>query len=130
MEKIGFGPRLVAYIIDLIILLVINFVIGLVLGLVLGDSGSLLASLLSIVIAFGYLIYFWTTTGQTPGKKMMGLKVIATDGATLNVSKAVMRIIGYMVSGAILYLGFIWILFDTNKQGWHDKIAGTYVVKA
>jgi len=101
-----------------------------VLGLVLGDSGSLLASLLSIVIAFGYLIYFWTTTGQTPGKKMMGLKVIATDGATLNVSKAVMRIIGYMVSGAILYLGFIWILFDTNKQGWHDKIAGTYVVKA
>jgi uncharacterized RDD family membrane protein YckC len=130
MEKIGFGPRLVAYIIDLVILLVINFVIGLVLGLVLGDSGSLLASLLSIVIAFGYLIYFWTTTGQTPGKKMMGLKVIATDGATLNVSKAVMRIIGYMVSGAILYLGFIWILFDTNKQGWHDKIAGTYVVKA
>ena len=130
MEKIGFVPRLVAYLIDVVILFVINIVLGLVLGAVLGDNGSMLASLLSVVIGLGYYIYFWGTSGQTPGKSVMKIKVVPVDGSAMTMGKAVMRLIGYFVSGIVIYLGFIWILFDANKQGWHDKIAGTYVVKA
>ena len=129
MEKIGFGPRFVATIIDGIILTVVNFVLGLVFGM-MGDSGGFIASLLSIVISIGYYIYFWTSSGQTIGHSVMKIKVVAVDGSKLDVTKAILRYVGYMVSAAIFFLGFIWVLFDANKQGWHDKIAGTYVVKA
>jgi uncharacterized RDD family membrane protein YckC len=46
------------------------------------------------------------------------------------MGKAVLRLIGYFISGIVIWVGFLWILFDANKQGRHDKIAGTYVVKA
>jgi uncharacterized RDD family membrane protein YckC len=130
MEKVGFVTRLIAYLIDIVILVVINVVLTFALGMVLGDSGAAIASLLSLVIVFGYVLYFWSTSGQTPGKSVMKIKIVSTDGSAMTMGKAVMRLIGYVVSGLIFYLGFIWILFDANKQGWHDKIAGTYVVKA
>ena len=43
--------------------------------------------------------------------------------------KAILRYIGYIISGLVLLIGFIWIAFDARRQGWHDKIAGTYVVR-
>lgn len=131
MEKAGFFPRLVAYIIDAVILVVIYVVLGLVFGLVLGaDTGSLLGSLVGAIVGIVYIVYFWTTTGQTPGKKMMGLKVVTMDGGMLTTGGAITRLVGYAISSAVFELGFLWILFDKDKQGWHDKIAKTYVVKA
>lgn len=130
MEKVGFVPRLVAYIIDAIIVTVVVLIIGALFGMLGNDFLALLGSLLSIVVAVGYFVYFWGTSGQTPGKSVMKIKVVSADGSAMTMGKAVMRLIGYFVSGLIVYLGFLWILFDANKQGWHDKIAGTYVVKA
>ena len=129
MEKIGFGPRLIAALIDGVIVFVVNAIIGFVFGM-LGDSGVMLGSVVGFAFGLGYYIYFWSSTGQTPGKKVMGIKIVPVDGGSMTVGKAVMRYVGYLVSSFVLLLGFIWILFDTNKQGWHDKIAGTYVVKA
>jgi uncharacterized RDD family membrane protein YckC len=129
MEKIGFGPRFVAYLIDIVILYVVNFVLGL-LGGMLGDTATLIVSLLSIVISIGYFVYFWTSSGQTIGHSIMKIKVVTVDGGKLDMGKAILRYVGYLISGAIIGLGFLWVLFDANKQGWHDKIAGTYVVKA
>ena len=130
MEKAGFFPRLIAYVIDIVILMVVYLVLSLVLGAVLGDSGASIAALLFAVLSIVYIVYFWISTGQTPGKKVMGLKVVATDGSKLTVGKAIIRLVGYAISSAIFYLGFLWIFIDKDKQGWHDKIAGTYVVKA
>lgn len=130
MEKVGFGPRLVAYIIDAIIVGVVYWIITIVFALFGNDALTMLGSLLAFVFALGYYIYFWGTSGQTPGKSVMKIKIVAVDGSAMSMGKAVMRLIGYVISGVIIYLGFIWILFDANKQGWHDKIAGTYVVKA
>ena len=130
MEKIGFGPRFVAMIIDGIILYVVNIVIGLIFSMAGNDMITAIGSLVSLVISIGYYVYFWTTSGQTPGKMIMKIKVVATDGSKLTVTKAILRYIGYLVSAAVIFLGFIWVLFDADKQGWHDKIAGTYVVKA
>jgi uncharacterized RDD family membrane protein YckC len=130
MEKIGFGPRFVAMIIDGIILYVVNIVIGLIFSMAGNDMITAIGSLVSLVISIGYYVYFWTTSGQTPGKMIMKIKVVATDGSKLTVTKAILRYIGYLVSAVVIFLGFIWVLFDADKQGWHDKIAGTYVVKA
>jgi uncharacterized RDD family membrane protein YckC len=121
--KGGFWIRLVAYIIDAIILGIVSGIIQAIFG-----QGAV-ASVLGIIIGLAYVVYFWTTSGATPGKMAMGLRVVSTDGSPLTVGKAVIRYVGYFVSGIVILIGFIWIAFDANKQGWHDKIAGTYVIK-
>jgi uncharacterized RDD family membrane protein YckC len=57
------------------------------------------------------------------------MKVIRVDGSALDLGRAIARYAGYLVSIIPLFLGFIWIAFDARKQGWHDKIADTVVVK-
>jgi uncharacterized RDD family membrane protein YckC len=128
-EKVGFFPRFIAFIIDAVILGIIQFVVGLVLG-AMGDAGATLAGILSFVISVGYILYFWSTTGQTIGHKVMNLRVVKTDGSALSIGTAVMRLVGFIVAEIPFFLGLLWVLWDANKQGWHDKIAGTYVVKA
>ena len=138
MEKAGFLVRLVAYIIDVIILAIVAWIIQVIFVMPAmnpnaGGGAAAMAAIgyiLLLIWTLGYLIFFWTRSGATPGKMIMGLKVVTVDGGKLSVGKAVLRIIGYVVSGIIVYLGFLWIIWDKDKQGWHDKIAGTYVVKA
>ena len=119
--KAGFWVRVVATIIDLVILAIIGFVLQAILG---SASG-----IVSFVVNVGYLLYFWTTTGQTIGHKAMGLRVVRTDGSSLDISRAVIRYVGMVVSAIPLGLGFLWVALDDRKQGWHDKIADTCVVK-
>jgi len=133
---IGFGRRLVAYLIDAVILWVVGLCLSL--GLVpLTASGmnqdavagaNVAVQCVSILIALAYFVIFWATRGQTPGKMALGIKVIATDGSPVTWGKALLRYIGYLISGLVLALGFVWIAFDAKRQGWHDKIANTYVV--
>jgi uncharacterized RDD family membrane protein YckC len=87
--------------------------------------------LLSFVAVFGYLIYFIGAKGATPGKKMMKLRVTLPDGHyPIGYGKALLRTIGYMVSGMICYIGFLMIAFDREQhRGLHDKIAGTVVIR-
>ncbi len=86
---------------------------------------------ISFILTTGFSILFWVNyQGATPGKKLMAIKVVyGGDGKQLNYGVAVIRYFGYFVSLIPLALGYIWIAFDSKKQGWHDKIAGTYVVK-
>lgn len=86
---------------------------------------------ISFILTTGFSILFWVNyQGATPGKKLMAIKVVhGEDGKPLNYGVAVIRYFGYFVSLIPLALGYIWIAFDSKKQGWHDKIAGTYVVK-
>ena len=119
--KAGFWVRVVATIIDWVILAVIGFVLQNILG---GLSG-----IVSFVVNVAYLVYFWSTTGQTIGHKVMGLRVVRTDGSSLDMSRAVIRYVGMIVAAIPLGLGFIWVALDDRKQGWHDKIADTSVIK-
>ena len=143
VQVIGFGRRFLAYLIDVILLSIVGNVIGLVVGLVIGLVGvmangnseevsviaQLVAGCLGFLIGVAYYVGFWTTLGQTPGKMALGIKVIGVDGAPLSWGKALLRYLGYIVSGLVLALGFIWIAFDSKRQGWHDKMANTYVVR-
>ena len=78
-----------------------------------------------------YFAYFWSGQGggQTLGMRALNIRVARTDGSTLTVSGAVIRFVGLIVSFAVLFLGVIWVVFDSQKQGWHDKLARTYVVR-
>jgi uncharacterized RDD family membrane protein YckC len=135
---IGFGRRLVATLIDGILLAFFTFVVIFAIGFVgifvqmynpnepLALSGLIVVcgAILSVI----YYVGFWSQSGQTLGKTLLGIKVIGKDGSPLSVGKALLRYIGYIVSAVLWSLGFLWVAFDRMRQGWHDKIAGTYVV--
>jgi len=80
-----------------------------------------------LIMGMAYFTYFHGAIGQTPGKILLKLKVIGTTGEKLTYGIAFLRWIGCIISSLALYLGFIWVAFDSKKQGWHDKIAGTVV---
>jgi uncharacterized RDD family membrane protein YckC len=82
-----------------------------------------------LVISVAYWLGFWIWRGQTLGKMALGIKVIRTDSSPVKWQCALCRFLGYIVSVVTLFIGFIWIAFDGHKQGIHDKIADTYVVK-
>jgi uncharacterized RDD family membrane protein YckC len=134
----GSGRRLITAFYDGLIIAVAGFFVILVLGmtlLVFGllDSGtsegfSILASISLVVWSMVYYVGFWTTTGQTLGKVLGGIKVIRTNGSPVSFGQALLRYLGYIVSAVVLSVGFLWIAFDGKRQGWHDKIARTYVV--
>ncbi|NMC57810.1 MAG: zinc-ribbon domain-containing protein [Candidatus Methanofastidiosa archaeon] len=139
-EHAGFLVRFVAYIIDAIILGIIGWIISIPFGTSYSygyamdfNSGYNLnpvGTILSGIIGLAYIVYFEGGKGATPGKMVMKLKVIGTDGRMpIGYGTAVIRWIGKIISAVVLLLGYIWILFDAEKQGWHDKIANTFVVK-
>ena len=74
-------------------------------------------------------VFFWVRLEGTPGKLLLGCLVVdARSGARLSVGQAVVRYLAYLVSALPLGLGFLWIMWDRRKQGFHDKIAKTVVV--
>jgi len=96
-----------------------------------GAAGGLM-SLLYLVFFVAFAAYFvvqWSR-GATIGQRIMHLRVVdATTGGNISMGKAFLRLIGRIVAGAACYIGLLWVLWDPQKQGWQDKIAGTYVVK-
>ena len=149
MVKIGFWKRAVAITIDLVFLDVSTKISLLPLkrSIDLGDMIPadlfsmdtfqakvfllyvILYLFVGLILSLVYFTYFHSATGQSIGKGLLKIKAIQTSGEPLNFKIAFIRWGGYFISGLAMYLGFLWVLFDKNKQGWHDKIAGTYVVK-
>ena len=126
--KAGFWIRFAAIIIDSILLGIVQAAIAAILSLTTnGRSG------LSVLLGLIYYVYFWSNSslwpGQTVGDKLLNIRVIKTDGSDLELGSAVLRYVGLFISVLVIFIGVIWAAFDPNKQGWHDKIAGTYVVK-
>jgi uncharacterized RDD family membrane protein YckC len=126
--KAGFWIRFVAIFIDGIIIAIVNSLLAALLGASTGSRGGL-----QTVLGALYYIYFWSGNspwpGQTVGNKLLNIRVIRTDGSNLTLVQALIRYVGLLISIIVIFIGVIWAAFDPNKQGWHDKIADTYVVK-
>lgn len=89
------------------------------------------ASILGILTFLAYMIGFKAYGGNaTPGYGILGMKIVAINGGEVSVKQIIIRLISSAFSAAVFGLGFIWIAFDKNKQAWHDKVAGTYVIKS
>jgi len=83
-----------------------------------------------IAFALVYDLIFWVhSDGATPGKKLLGIKIIKSNGERLRLPNAIIRYIGLFISGFTVTIGFLWVIWDKKKQALHDKIAGTLVVK-
>lgn len=83
-----------------------------------------------LVIQFLYFGYFWSTSGQSLGMKLLDMKVVRQDGGELSFLTAGLRgSLGYWISSLVFNLGFLWAAFDQEKETWHDKIFKTWVVK-
>jgi uncharacterized RDD family membrane protein YckC len=129
-EKAGWWTRFLAVLIDLIGLGIIGGILSSIVSG--GEAMSASAQGLQTLLGLAYFLYFWSSygKGQTLGMRALNIKVVKTDGSQLDLMGAFLRYIGFFISIAVLFIGVIWAAFDAQKQGWHDKIAGTYVVKA
>jgi uncharacterized RDD family membrane protein YckC len=127
-NRAGFWIRTFAYVIDAIGIGIVSGIIASIIG---GGPNSTTSNGLSIIFGLAYFAYFWSAQGggQTLGMRVLNLKVVRTDGSALTITQALIRYLGLFVSFLCLFIGVIWVAFDAQKQGWHDKIAGTYVVR-
>ena len=117
----GFWRRFAASFIDGLVLGVVNCILRAVLGYT-GEG-------IGILIGFGYYTYFHGSTGQTPGDAVLGIRVLdIDDGTVIGYQRALVRALVSVVSGIVILLGYLWMLWDPRKQTWHDKAAGSLPV--
>lgn len=126
----GFWIRLLAYVID-------SFIIGIPLviftSIIFGfqwvfDFGS--ADLFHNLVYMLVIVLLWVNwEGQTPGKKILGIRIIGPNINQIGYGRAILRYLGYIICGLTLGIGFIMIGFHGKKRGLHDLIADTYVIK-
>jgi uncharacterized RDD family membrane protein YckC len=132
----GFWIRFVAFFLDGIILTVVTAALAPLLGLgsvFSTDAGGGVnagAQGLNTALGLFYFVGFWAWRGQTPGMIPFRLRVVkASDGSKPDWVVGLLRYVGLIISIIVIFIGLIWAAFDSRKQGWHDKIAGTLVVR-
>ena len=136
LEYVGFWPRVGASLIDTILMIAVTFpLLGYIYGEAYFAPGAAFISgradfLISYVVPAIAIITFWSVKQATPGKMVIRAKIVDEEtGRTPSTGQCIGRYISYFLSTIVLCLGFIWIAFDSKKQGWHDKLAGTVVVR-
>jgi uncharacterized RDD family membrane protein YckC len=136
-EYVGFWPRVGASIIDAVIILIITSPLLIAIygwSYFTDESKPLIAGpadfLISWVLPAIAVILFWLHRQATPGKMAVSARVVdARTGDTLTVGQSIGRYLAYFVAVLPFFLGIIWVAFDSRKQGWHDKLAGTVVIR-
>ena len=138
----GFVTRLIAFAIDWLIVGIIISAVVILAEFVTsafgvndwfgtGDlTGTIVTTLVVVTAVLIYLFYdllFWMLAGQTPGKRLLGVRIVRTDGKRLRWGNAIRRKVSYWIS-ALLFLGFLWVIVDNRRQAWHDRLAGTLVL--
>lgn len=135
VEYATIGNRFLALFID-------SLIIGLVVGIIVAaisaaiptpppTQGNTTNSGISFIVGLIYYsVFLLQWNGQTPGKRVMKVRVVKADGSALTFADVFIRYIGYYLNSIVLLIGWIWAFFDPRRQGWHDKMARTYVVPA
>jgi uncharacterized RDD family membrane protein YckC len=116
---------------DLVVLLggaMVALVGSLVGDLQLDTAGKVLAAAAWLTVIVSYFVLFWTSTGQTPGMRALGLRVTTTAGTTLGLGRALVRIVGLGLAIIPCFAGFLPVLVDDRRRALQDFMAGTVVV--
>jgi len=133
IRYVGFWARFIASVVDTIWQMVLIFALGfLVYGSIYFDSKSFKGPLdvfLQIGLPLILVVGFWMIKSATPGKMLIKSKIVdANDFGPVPTTRFIVRYFSYIISTLPFCLGFLWVAFDSKKQGWHDKIAKTVVV--
>ncbi len=133
----GLVTRAISFTIDAGLIALVDVVAGLGAALILGLL-HIPQALRTVLLALGaaavilgsiaYFVIFWSTTGQSPGARVMQIRVLTTDGAQVRPKWAVVRCIGVVLAALPLFAGFVRILFDSRRRGFQDWLARTVVV--
>ncbi len=135
-NKASFIKRFLAFNVDIILLSIIGifiFILMMIGGIIgykvtsLENTTSQIIVLLILFTPFSYFAYFHYANGMTIGKKLFNIQVKNIDNTKITFGESITRTICYFISTFFWGLGFLWMLWDKNKQTWHDKICGTYV---
>lgn len=137
-EYEGLVTRTIAFALDAAVINAVAIAVGVAIGLslsVLSIPDSTEGVLLGVggaawvVWSIAYFVGFWSATGQTPGNRLLGIRVCrADDGSTLRPARALLRLIALTLAAIPLLAGFLPILFDSRRRGVHDMVAGSVVV--
>ncbi len=134
-KYVGFWARVLATLIDSVLIMAITLPPLLAIyGLAYLENNEAVSGLADILISnilpMILVILFWTKKQATPGKMAVGARIVdAETGGKPSKKQCVGRYFAYILSAIPLGLGFLWVAFDPKKQSWHDKLAGTVVVK-
>jgi uncharacterized RDD family membrane protein YckC len=113
--RVGFWWRLCATSLDFVIVVI--------------ACGVLRAPKLFLPLWVLYHFVLWSWLGATLGDMILGIKIVREDGSPLDVSTALVRMFASFFSALVLFLGFFWAGWSRRKQSWHDRIAGTIVIR-
>ncbi len=132
----GFWIRVLANLIDhIILLLVISLPLSVLYGFETYWTGEKFIygfwDVVGYVVPVVLTIWFWLRFLGTPGKMLCRLQVVdAQMLSTLTLKQCIIRFLGYLPATLVLLIGLLWVAFDRRKQGWHDKLAGSVVIRA
>jgi uncharacterized RDD family membrane protein YckC len=136
LEYVGFWLRVWASIIDTVLLGALVYpLLTLIFGTAYWDSDQLVQGPLDFVLSWvlpaAAVLVFWITKQATPGKMLIKARIVdATTGEKASTGQLIGRYAGYYLATIPLGIGLLWVAFDPRKQGWHDKLAGTVVVRS
>jgi uncharacterized RDD family membrane protein YckC len=139
LRYIGLSTRVISFTLDAAVIDLVAVIVGIGASLILSllhITGTLKAILavigagVYILWSVGYFVVFWSTTGQTPGARIMQIRVQTADSAPLKPRRALVRCVGVILAALPLFAGFVLILFDDKRRGFQDRLAGTVVVEA
>jgi uncharacterized RDD family membrane protein YckC len=91
---------------------------------------KVIGAVLAVLWAVGYFVLFWSATGQTPGNRVMQIRVVTAGGGRVKPQRGVLRFVGLILAALPLFAGYLLILFDGRRRGLQDRLAGTVVVEA
>lgn len=138
-EYAGLATRAIAFIIDVILIDVVAVVATAAGALIVSffhfshDAQTILkliAAGLAVLWAVGYFVGFWSATGQTPGDRLMQIRVLTASGERVKPRRGFIRCVGLVLAALPLFAGYLVILFDRQRRGLQDWLAGTVVVEA
>jgi len=136
---VGLITRAIAWVIDAAIVNGVAAITGAAVVLALSvfsvtstvrDALAAAGGVLFIIWAIAYFVVFWATTGQTPGNRVMQIRVTRVTGTVLRPRQALVRVIGLVLSILPLFAGFLPVLFNDRRRGLADWMAGSVVVRA
>ena len=139
VRYVGLATRAISFAIDAALIDLVVIVGGIGAALILSllhlpssvkTALAVIGGVVVILWSIAYFVVFWSTTGQTPGARVMQIRVVSDGDSRIKPRRALLRCAGVLLAALPLFAGFILILFDPRRRGFQDRLARTLVIEA